>query len=72
MDIKRQLISLNTPLIRFATVFADYISLDIPTNIFWLDYLATNRTCSLTTVPHVFSLLPSHFSKRIEYLRPMK
>lgn len=72
LGIKRQLISLNTPLIRFATVFADYISLDIPTNIFWLDYLATNRTCSLTTVPHVFSLLPSHFSKRIEYLRPME
>ncbi len=71
MGIRRVPLSVSTPLIRFATVFADYLTLNIPTNIFWLDYLATNRTCSLTTVPHVFNLLPSHFSKRIEYLRPI-
>ena len=71
MGVNRRLISISTPLIRFATVLADYLSWQIPTNIFWLDYLATNRTCSLNTVPHIFNLLPSHFSKRIEYLRPV-
>ena len=71
MGLHRYPVSFATPLIRFGTVFADYVNLDIPTNIFWLDYLATNRTCSLSTVPHVFNLLPSHFSKRIEYLRPL-
>jgi NADH dehydrogenase len=72
MDISRYPVSISTPVIRWATMFADYLSLKIPTNIFWLDYLATNRVCSLTTVPQVFNLLPSHFSKRIEYLRPIK
>lgn len=72
MGLNRYLVSINTPLIRAATVFADYLSLNIPTNIFWLDYLATNRTCPLNTVPQVFNLLPSHFSKRLEYLRPIK
>ena len=71
MGLKRSLISISTSLIRGGTVFADYLSLNIPTNIFWLDYLATNRTCSLNTVPQVFNLLPSHFSKRLEYLRPV-
>ena len=71
MGIQRYQLSVSTPLIRVGTIFADYLSLNIPTNVFWLDYLATNRTCSLTTVPHVFNLLPSHFSKRIEYLRPL-
>ena len=71
MGLKRSLISISTSLIRGGTVFADYLSLNIPTNIFWLDYLATNRTCSLNTVPQVFNLLPSHFSKRLEYLRPI-
>jgi uncharacterized protein YbjT (DUF2867 family) len=70
MGIHRITLPVSTPLMRAATVFADYLSLKIPTNIFWLDYLATNRTCSLTTVPQEFNLLPSHFSKRIEYLRP--
>jgi uncharacterized protein YbjT (DUF2867 family) len=69
MGIQRYPVSISSPLIRFATMFADYLSLKIPTSIFWLDYLATNRVCSLTTVPRVFNLLPSHFSKRIEYLR---
>jgi len=72
LGIRRHLVAVNTPLIRFATMFADYLSLDSPTNIFWLDYLATNRVCSLTTVPQTFNLLPSHFSKRIEYLRPLE
>lgn len=71
MGLKRSLISISTALIRAGTVFSDYLSLNIPTNIFWLDYLATNRTCSLNTVPQVFNLLPSHFSKRLEYLRPV-
>ncbi len=68
MGLNRYLLPVSIPLIRGGTVFADYLSLNIPTNIFWLDYLATNRTCSLNTVPHVFNLLPSHFSKRLEYL----
>ena len=72
MGVNRRLIPVSTPLIRFATVLADYLSLKIPTNIFWLDYLATNRTCSLNTIPHIYNLLPSHFSKRIEYLRPIE
>ena len=72
MKLNRALIPVSSAMIRFATMLADYLSLKIPTNIFWLDYLATNRTCSLNTVPHIFSLLPSHFSKRIEYLRPIE
>ena len=70
MGQKRYLLPVNTPAIRFATVLADYLSINIPTNIFWLDYLATNRTCPLNTVPHTFNLLPSQFAKRLAYLNP--
>lgn len=68
LDIKRYVIPVSSPLLRFATVFADYLSISIPTNVFWLDYLAANRTCSLNTVPRVFNLLPSRFEKRLDYL----
>lgn len=65
---RRILVPINTPYIRFLTIFAEYLFPSPPTNIFWLDYLATNRTCSLTTLPHRFNLLPAHFAKRLGYL----
>lgn len=71
MGKKRYLLPVNTPAIRFATVLADYLSINIPTNIFWLDYLATNRTCSLNSVSHTFNLLPSQFAKRLAFLNPV-
>ncbi len=70
LAVQRLLLPISSPLLRFGTVFADYLSIPIPTNVFWLDYLAANRTCSLTTIPQIFNLLPSRFGKRLEYLKP--
>jgi hypothetical protein len=36
--------------------------------VYWLDYLAANRTTSLDTAPRVFGLLPSRLSQRLAYL----
>jgi len=69
LNKRRLLVSLHTPYIRFLTIFAEYMLPSPPTDVFWLDYLATNRTCSLTTLPHRFDLLPSYFGKRLEYLQ---
>lgn len=68
MDVNRIFVSLDIPYIRFLTIFAEYVLPSPPTNVFWLDYLAANRTCSLSTLPHRFNLLPSYFGKRLEYL----
>lgn len=68
LNKKKYLVSVNTPYIRFLTIFAEYLFPSPPTNVFWLDYLGANRTCSLTTLPHRFNLLPSYFGQRIDYL----
>jgi len=70
MEKKRLLVPLKSAYLKAFTVFLEYISQRPPTTVFWLDYLASNRTCSLQTIPHVFNLLPSRFSKRLDYLRP--
>lgn len=68
LDTKKTLVPVHTPYLRILTIFAEYLFPTPPTNVFWLDYLGANRTCSLTTLPHHFNLLPSTFEKRLEYL----
>ncbi len=65
----RVLVSWPTPTLRTLTVILESIFPGFPTSIFWLDYLAVNRTCDLDTIPHVFGLMPARFTSQINYLR---
>ncbi len=42
---------------------------NFPTTVFWLDYLATNRTTDLSYVSERFDLLPSRMSHKLDYLQ---
>lgn len=66
---KRRTINIRPPYLRTLTVFIESIFPNPPVSVYWLDYLAANRTCPLDTLPRVFNLLPSRFSHQIEYLR---
>jgi len=68
IGITRSLVAVYPPVLRFITVILEYILPSTPMSVYWLDYMATNRTCSLDTIPRVFNLLPSRFSQRIDYL----
>jgi uncharacterized protein YbjT (DUF2867 family) len=68
MGIKRSFVAVYPPMLRLLTVLLEYILPSPPISVYWLDYMATNRTCSLDTIPRVFNLLPARFSQRIDYL----
>jgi NADH dehydrogenase len=68
MGIKRSIVPISPPYLRAVTVLLEYILPYSPISVYWLDYLATNRTCSLDTLPQVFNLMPARFSKRLAYL----
>jgi NADH dehydrogenase len=68
VGIKRTIVPVSPPLLRASTVLLEYLLPASPVSVYWLDYLATNRTCSLDTIPRNFNLLPSRFSKRLDYL----
>jgi len=70
--VRRSVISVNPPLLRFFTIILEYLLPASPVSVYWLDYLATNRTCSLDSVPRAFNLMPSRFSKRLAYLEGKK
>jgi NADH dehydrogenase len=75
MDVTRQprlIVPWGTPSLRFLTVFLEAAFPRFPTSVFWLDYLAVDRTCPVNTIPHVFGLMPARFASRLDHLRGVK
>jgi NADH dehydrogenase len=68
INVHRALLSVHPVYLRALTVLLEYILPNSPVSVYWLDYFATNRTCSLETIPRVFNLLPSRLSQRLAYL----
>jgi uncharacterized protein YbjT (DUF2867 family) len=68
IDIDRRLISTRPPYLRGLTVFLESIFPGLPVSVYWLDYLATNRTCTLDTIPRTFNLMPSRLAQNLGYL----
>jgi NADH dehydrogenase len=66
---KRILYEINPVYLSFLTELFETFSSKFPTSVFWLDYLAENRICSLNSVPNIFNLSPTRFSHRIDYLK---
>jgi uncharacterized protein YbjT (DUF2867 family) len=65
---KRRLVNWPTQSIRALTIILESIFPRFPASIFWLDYLAVNRTCPVDTIPRLFGLMPARFSSRLDYL----
>jgi uncharacterized protein YbjT (DUF2867 family) len=68
VGIHRRLVHTRSPYLRALTVLGESIFPGLPVSVYWLDYLAANRTCALDTVPRVFNLMPSRMSQRLAYL----
>ncbi|MDO9348375.1 MAG: hypothetical protein Q7T47_03745, partial [Anaerolineales bacterium] len=66
---RRTLTSWPIPYLRALTVILETTFPHFPSSVFWLDYLAVNRTCALDTIPRVFGLMPARFATHIDYLR---
>ncbi len=66
--IQRRLVHTRPPYMRYLTLFLDSIFPGLPSSIYWLDYLAINRTCALDTVPRAFNLMPARISQKLDYL----
>ena len=69
IGIKRLLVDLPHVYLRGFTVFLETTFPGFPVSGFLFDYLASNRTCSLDTVPRVFGLMPARFEQRLEFLK---
>jgi uncharacterized protein YbjT (DUF2867 family) len=69
IGIQRRLVPLPPALMRYLTIFMEQSFPAFPVSIFWMDYLAANRTCALDTLPRTFGLIPSRFEQKVYYLK---
>jgi len=69
LNIKRRFVNLRPVILNRFTEFLEILMPNFPTSVFWLDYLATNRTTNLDTLPRIFNLLPARMSHRLGYLQ---
>ena len=70
MHIKRAVFPISPTVMRTLTLMLDEFT-RFPVSVFWLDYLAVDRTTALDTVPKVFGILPARFHTQLDYLRPV-
>lgn len=67
----RRRLLVNWPMqsMRALTIIMESVFPRFPASIFWLDYLAVNRTCPVDTITRIFGLMPARFASRLDYLR---
>jgi uncharacterized protein YbjT (DUF2867 family) len=66
---RRLLVNWPAQSMRALTILMEFVYPNFPTSIFWMDYLAVNRTCPVDSVPRIFGLMPARFASRLDYLR---
>jgi uncharacterized protein YbjT (DUF2867 family) len=69
IELRRRLVHIFPPYLRAMTVLFEDMFPGLPVSVYWLDYLATNRTTSLDTLTRVFNILPSRFDHRLDHLK---
>ncbi len=65
----RQYVEFNPVQLSFLTQFLENRIKGFPTTVFWMDYLAENRTCDLDSMPRNFGINPARMKHKIEYLQ---
>jgi uncharacterized protein YbjT (DUF2867 family) len=68
-NIHRRLVAMYPPYLRALSVLLESLFPGLPTSVYWLDYMAVNRTCALDTIPRVFNLMPGRFTYHLDHLR---
>ena len=69
IGVRKRLVSVAPPYLRALTITLDGLFPNLPTSVYWLDYLATNRTAPLDTVPRFFNLMPARVPQKLDYLK---
>ena len=68
LKLRRRYVDYNLVQLSFLTQLLENRIKDFPTTVFWMDYLAENRTCDLDSMPRNFGINPARMKHKIDYL----
>ncbi|MEN6522967.1 MAG: NAD(P)H-binding protein [Anaerolineaceae bacterium] len=69
IGLHRGYTSVNPAILRTLSLILEQGTPRFPISVHWLDYLASDRTCPIDTIPRQFGLLPSRFTHHLDYLQ---
>jgi len=67
--LRRAFVGFPQTYLKWVTILLEYMLPTLPVSVYWLDYMAVNRTTALDTLPRSFNLMPARMSQRLAYLR---
>jgi len=71
LGVKRVLSPFSPPYLRMLALMLEQLG-RFPISVYWLDYLAADRTTNLDTLPRLFGILPARFHSQLGYLTVKK
>lgn len=69
IGLHRWLVGFSPAYLRSLALWTSHSFRGFPVSIYWLDYLAADRTCPLDTLPRLFGLMPARFHQQLDYLK---
>ncbi|MCB2179748.1 NmrA family NAD(P)-binding protein [bacterium] len=66
--MERLLVHLRPSYLRIVAVTLEYMYPDFPHSVYWLDYLANDRTTAIDSMSRTFGLLPERMTSHLSYL----
>lgn len=66
--MERWLVHLRPAYLRILAVTLEYMYPDFPHSVYWLDYLANDRTTDIDSMSRIFGLLPERMTDHLSYL----
>lgn len=70
LGINRKFITIYPAYLRMFSFLFEQILPRYVISLYWLDYLASDRMCSLDVLPRLFGLMPARFKQKLNYLNP--
>ncbi len=67
---RRILMNFQPAFLRSLTLWLEQTFPKYPLSLFWLDYLAADRTCPIDVLPRQFGVIPARFNQNLDYLHP--
>ncbi len=68
--IRRYLMKMQPAYIHMLSLWLEQSFPKFPVSIFWLDYIASDRTCPVDILPRQFGVIPARFIHSLDHLRP--